>query len=48
VGGIVLSAVADEMEKAGKAGRPEEIAAIMPELVRQFNLLRAKMREGKP
>jgi len=48
VGGIALSAVADEMEKAGKAGRPEEMAALMPELERQFNLLRAKMREGKP
>ena len=48
-GGMALSALAaGEMEKAGKAGRPEEIAALMPELERQFDLLRAKMREGKP
>ncbi|MCX6564127.1 MAG: PAS domain S-box protein [Candidatus Aminicenantes bacterium] len=48
VGGMALSAAAGEMEKAGKTGRPEEIAALMPELERQFNLLRTKMREGKP
>jgi PAS domain S-box-containing protein len=47
-GGMALSAVAGEMEKAGKAGRPEEIAALMPELERQFDLLRTRMREGKP
>jgi len=48
VGGMAFSAAAGEMEKAGKAGRPEEIAALMPELERQFDLLRARMREGKP
>jgi len=47
-GGMALSAVAGEMEKAGKAGRPEEIAVLMPELERQFDLLRTRMREGKP
>ncbi len=45
VGGMALSAVAFEMEKAGKAGRLDEIAAFMPELERQFGLLRAHMRE---
>jgi PAS domain S-box-containing protein len=47
-GGMALSAAAGEMEKAGKTGRPEEIAALMPELERQFDLLRTKMQEGKP
>jgi PAS domain S-box-containing protein len=45
VGGVALSAVAFEMEKAGQAGRLDEIAAFMPELERQFGLLRAHMRE---
>ena len=47
-GGMALSAVAGKMEKAGKAGQLEEIAALMPELERQFDLLRTKMREEKP
>ena len=47
VGGKSLSAVAAEVEKAGKAGRLEEIAALMPELERQFDLLKAQMREGE-
>jgi PAS domain S-box-containing protein len=47
-GGMALSAVAGKMEKAGKAGQWEEIAALMPELKRQFDLLRTKMREEKP
>jgi signal transduction histidine kinase/CheY-like chemotaxis protein/HPt (histidine-containing phosphotransfer) domain-containing protein len=47
-GGMALSAVAGEMEKAGKAGQLEEIAALMPELKRQFNRLRTRMREEKP
>jgi HPt (histidine-containing phosphotransfer) domain-containing protein len=45
VGGVALSAVAFEMEKAGQAGRLDEIAAFMPELERQFGLLRAHMQE---
>ena len=46
VGGMALSAVAFEMEKAGKAGRREEIAALLPEMERQFDLLKTHMREG--
>ena len=45
VGGMALSAVAFEVEKAGQAGRLDEIAAFMPELERQFELLKAQMRE---
>jgi hypothetical protein len=33
------------MEKAGKIGRLDQIAALMPELEGQFKLLRAKMQE---
>jgi PAS domain S-box-containing protein len=47
-GGMALSAVAGKMEKAGKAGQLDEIAALMSELKRQFDLLRTKMREEKP
>jgi CheY-like chemotaxis protein/HPt (histidine-containing phosphotransfer) domain-containing protein len=47
-GGMALSAVAGKMEKAGQAGQMEEIAALMPELERQFDLLRTKMRKDKP
>jgi len=47
VGGMTMSAVAFEMEKAGNAGRREELAALMPELERQFDLLKTSMREGK-
>jgi PAS domain S-box-containing protein len=46
VGGLALSAAAFEIENAGNAGRLEEIAALMPELERQFDLLKAQMREG--
>jgi PAS domain S-box-containing protein len=46
VGGMALSAVAFEMDKAGKAGRREELAALVPELERQFALLKTHMREG--
>jgi len=45
VGGMALSAVASEMEKAGNAGRREELAALVPELERQFDLLKIRMRE---
>ena len=47
VGGKALSAVAFEMEKAGKAGRLEEIAALMPEVERQFDLLKSSMLEER-
>jgi PAS domain S-box-containing protein len=43
---MALSAVASDIEKAGRAGRLEEIAALMPELERQFNRLKTQMREG--
>jgi HPt (histidine-containing phosphotransfer) domain-containing protein len=46
VGGMALSAVASEMEKAGKAGRREELAALVAEMERQFDLLKTHMREG--
>jgi PAS domain S-box-containing protein len=45
VGGLALSAVASEIEEAGKAGRREELAARWPELERQFALLKIRMRE---
>jgi two-component system sensor histidine kinase/response regulator len=45
VGGLALSAVAHEMEKFGKAGRREELVALMPEFERQFDLLKARMQE---
>jgi len=43
VGGEALRAVAFEMEKAGKAGNREAIATRVPELERQFVLLRAEI-----
>ncbi|MCX5756977.1 MAG: response regulator, partial [Candidatus Hydrogenedentes bacterium] len=46
VGGMALSAVASDIEKAGKAGRLEELAVLIPELERQFDLLSTQMREG--
>jgi two-component system sensor histidine kinase/response regulator len=48
VGGMAFSAVAAEMENAGNLGRADEIAALRPELRRQFDLLRAKMEEERP
>jgi PAS domain S-box-containing protein len=47
VGGMALSAAASKMEKAGNAGRMEEIAALIPELERQFDLLKASMWKAK-
>jgi two-component system sensor histidine kinase/response regulator len=44
-GGMVLSAVAERMEKAGRAGGGEAIAALFPELERQLDRLRAAIRE---
>ncbi|TRZ84426.1 Hpt domain-containing protein [bacterium] len=45
VGGMALSAVASEIEEAGKAGRREELAALVPEMERRFALLKIRMRE---
>jgi two-component system sensor histidine kinase/response regulator len=45
VGGLALSAVAGELEKAGRAGRLHEAAALLPELERQFDLLKERMLE---
>lgn len=45
VRGAALSAVAFEMEKAGQDSRMEETEALMPELERQFDLLKASMQE---
>jgi HPt (histidine-containing phosphotransfer) domain-containing protein len=47
VGGVALSVVALEMENAGKAGRLDSLAALVPELERQFDLLRARMGEDR-
>jgi HPt (histidine-containing phosphotransfer) domain-containing protein len=46
VGGMALSDAASKVEKAGNAGRMEEIAVLMPELERQFDLLKAGMWKG--
>ena len=46
VGGMVLSQVAYEMEKAGKAADPAAAAALMPALVDQFDTLKAAMRHS--
>jgi PAS domain S-box-containing protein len=43
VGGMALSAVALDMESAGKAGRRDALTALAPELERQFELLRQRM-----
>jgi HPt (histidine-containing phosphotransfer) domain-containing protein len=48
VGGMALSAVAFEIEEAGKAGRQEELAALVPEMERQFALLKIRMTEPVP
>jgi PAS domain S-box-containing protein len=48
VGGMAFSAVAGDMEKAGKAGRLDEVAALLPELKRQFDLLQARMESATP
>jgi PAS domain S-box-containing protein len=45
VGGMALSAVASEMEEAGKAGRREKLISLLPEMERQFALLKMRMRE---
>jgi CheY-like chemotaxis protein/HPt (histidine-containing phosphotransfer) domain-containing protein len=46
VGGLALSAAAHEMEKFGKAGGLREAAELLPELERQFDLLKARMQEA--
>jgi CheY-like chemotaxis protein/HPt (histidine-containing phosphotransfer) domain-containing protein len=46
VRGMALSAVASDIESAGKAGQLDEIGILMPELERQFGLLGIQMREG--
>ena len=48
VGGLALSAVASEIEEAGKSGRQEEIVSLVPEMERQFNLLKTRMGEQEP
>jgi len=45
VGGAALSAVAFEMEKAGKTGNLEAVAARLPELETQFARLKATMEQ---
>ncbi len=45
VGGVALSETSAEMERAGRDGRLEAIAALMPELERQFARLRDLMLE---
>jgi PAS domain S-box-containing protein len=46
VGGLALSAVANDMERSGKAGRLREAGELLPELERQFDLLKAHMQEA--
>jgi PAS domain S-box-containing protein len=43
---MALSAVASDIESAGMGGRLDELAALMPELERQFELVQIPMREG--
>jgi two-component system, sensor histidine kinase and response regulator len=45
VGGAAFSATAHEMERAGRAGRLDAAAALMPELERRFAVLQKKMQE---
>ena len=47
VGGMALSAAASKVEKAGNAGQMEKITVLIPELERQFDLLKASMWKGK-
>ena len=46
-GGLALSAAAYEIEMFGKAGRLREAAELLPELERQFGLLKARMEGGE-
>jgi two-component system sensor histidine kinase/response regulator len=46
MGGMALSVLAFEMERAGRVGGLERIAALVPEMERQFEMLAAKMREN--
>ena len=48
VGGMALSAVASEMEEAGKAGRRDVFVSLVPEMERQFALLKMRMKEQAP
>jgi signal transduction histidine kinase/DNA-binding response OmpR family regulator/HPt (histidine-containing phosphotransfer) domain-containing protein len=43
VGGVAMSAVACQMEEAGKAGRLDTLAALAPALERQLELLRQRL-----
>ena len=43
---MALSAVAGEMAGAGESGRADTLTALMPELDRQFDLLRERMRSS--
>ena len=47
VGGLALSAVASEVEQAGKAGHLDAVATLMPEMERQFDLLKEAMGGGE-
>jgi PAS domain S-box-containing protein len=44
LGGMALSDVASRMEKAGNIGKLEDIAAIMPELEKQYDLLAEQLQ----
>ncbi len=46
VGGLALSAAARELEKAARAGRMEEAPALLTEVERQFERLKALLREA--
>jgi CheY-like chemotaxis protein/HPt (histidine-containing phosphotransfer) domain-containing protein len=47
VGGMALSAAASEVEKACKTERRDELAFLLPEMERQFALLKTSMRERR-
>lgn len=44
VGAMALSATAAEVEKAARAGRRDDVIALLPELVRQFGRAHDQMR----
>ena len=46
VGGLALSAAANDMERLGRTGRLREAAGLLPELETQFDLLKARMQEA--
>ncbi len=46
VGGEIMSAVALEMEKGGRIGDLDKMTSLLPELEKEFDLLKEAMRDG--